>query len=121
MTAQRIIRFHRRTTAIDVASVLIGLQTAIDGIVQTELRRYQARLQTLTPDQHQALQVCLRRIAARIVEPMTRSLKRAAYNGDSEKLARICTLFKFAPSRLMQAREDVSISFALDQLDLLIA
>jgi glutamyl-tRNA reductase len=121
IVAQEMIRSHRRAKAIDLAPVVHRFQAAIDGIVQAELRRFQSRLQTLTPDQHQALLLCLRGIAARILDPVIRSLKRAAYNGDSEKVARICALFNLAPLLLKQGQEDESISSALDQLDLLVA
>lgn len=104
-----------------MAAVVRGLQAAIDGIVQTELQRFQARLHTFTPEQYRVLQLSLSEIAIKILDPLIRSLKNAAYNGDSEKVARICALFKFAPLILVQAREDESISFALDLLDLLVA
>jgi glutamyl-tRNA reductase len=121
IVAENRIGSHRRAIAIDSTSVVRGFQAAIDGIVQTELRRFQSRLQTLTPDQHQAVHLCLRAIAARILDPVIRSLKRAAHDGDSEKVARICALFNMAPLLLVQAREDESVSFTLDQLDLLVA
>ena len=121
IVAQKTIRYHQRAIPLDWAPVVRGLQMAIDGIVQTELRRFQARLHTFTPEQHRVLQLSLSEIAIEILDPLIRSLKNAAYNGDSEKVARICTLFKFAPLLLAQAREDESITFALGQLDLLIA
>ena len=121
IVAQGTIRYHQLAMALDLAAVVRGLQAAIDGIVQAELRRFQGRLRTLSLDQHQALQLCLSEIAIKILDPLIRSLKEAAYNGDSEKAARICALFNLAPLLLMQAREDESIAFALDQLDLLVA
>lgn len=121
IAVQKTIRYHQRAIALDWAPVVRGLQMAIDGIVQTELRRFQARLHTFTPEQYRVLQLSLSEIAIKILDPLIRSLKNAAYNGDSEKVARICALFKFAPLLLVQAREDQSISLALGQLDLMIA
>ena len=121
IVAQKTIRYHQRAIAFDWAPVVRGLQMAIDGIVQTELRRFQARLHTFTPEQYRVLKLSLSEIAIKILDPLIRSLRNAAYNGDSEKVARICALFNFAPLILAQAREDQSISLALGQLDLLIA
>ena len=118
---QKTIRYHQRAIPLDLTPVIRGLQAAIDGIVQAELRRFRGRLRTLSPDQHQALQLCLSEIAIKILDPLIRSLKQAAYNGDSEKVARILALFNSSPLLLVQAREDESISFALDQVDLLVA
>jgi hypothetical protein len=47
---QETIRYHGRAMALDFAPVVCGLQAMMDGIVQKELRRFQSRLRTLTPD-----------------------------------------------------------------------
>lgn len=65
------------------------------------------------------IQLSLSEIA--ILDPLIRSLNQAAHKDDLEKVARIYALFNLAPLLLMQAREDESISSALDQLDLLVA
>jgi glutamyl-tRNA reductase len=117
---QETIGQHRQAMALDVASAVRGLQTAMDAIVQTELRRSQYRLRTFTPDQQQAIRLLLRGIANKILHPAIRSLKQAAQRGDSESIARICELFGVAPLRLMQAREYESGTFALDQPDLMV-
>ena len=121
IVAQKTIRNHRQATAIDVAPVIRRLQAAIDGIVQAELKRFRAKLHTLSLDQHQALRVALSELAIKILDPLTRSLEQAAYNGDSEKVASIWALFSLAPLFLVQAREDEPISLAMDQLNLLVA
>lgn len=121
IAAQKTIRHHQRAMALDSDPVIRGLQRAKDAIVQAELRRFQGRLRTFTPEQYRILQLSLSEIAIKILDPLIRSLKQAAHNDDWEKVARICALFNLAPLLLMQAREDESISFALDQLDLLVA
>jgi Glutamyl-tRNAGlu reductase, dimerisation domain len=105
--------------ALDLAFAVCGLQTVMDGIVQKELRRFQSRLRTLTPDQWQATQLSLRAIAIKFLDPVIRNLEQAAQQGDSQKIARICALFDLASSPIMQVREDESSSFVLDQPSLI--
>jgi glutamyl-tRNA reductase len=116
---QETICSHRRTMALDLAFAVCGLQTVMDGIVQKELRRFQSRLRTLTPDQWQATQLSLRAIAIKFLDPVIRNLEQAAQQGDSQKIARICALFDLASSPIMQVREDESSSFVLDQPSLI--
>jgi glutamyl-tRNA reductase len=96
------------------------LQAAMDAIVQTELRRSQYRLRTLTPDQLQAIQQLLRRIANRILQPAIWSLKQAARQGDSETIARICEIFGVARLPLLQAGDDEASIFPFNPPDLMI-
>jgi glutamyl-tRNA reductase len=107
--------------ALDVAPAVHALQTAIDTIAQAELRRFQSKLRTLTPDQREAVQLLVRGIAHRILHPVVSSLKQAAFKGDLEAVARICELFGVAPLPLRQAGEDAPGLLALDHPELLTA
>jgi hypothetical protein len=105
--------------ALDSAFAVCRLQAVMEGIVQKELRRFQSRLRTLTPDQWQAIQLSMQAIANKILDPVIRNLKQAAQQGDSQKIARICALFDLGPLPVMQVREDESSSFSLDQLSVI--
>jgi len=112
---------HRRAMSLDMAPAVRGLKAAMDAIVQTELRRSQYRLRTLTPDQKQAIQLLLHGIANKILHPAIRSLKQAVQQGDSETIARISELFGVSPSPVMRPTEDESSSFAVNRPDLMTA
>jgi glutamyl-tRNA reductase len=116
---QETICSHRRAMALDSAFAVCRLQAVMEGIVQKELRRFQSRLRTLTPDQWQAIQLSMQAIANKILDPVIRNLKQAAQQGDSQKIARICALFDLGPLPVMQVREDESSSFSLDQLSVI--
>jgi len=105
---QQTIRRNRRAMALDLAAAVRGLHAAKDVIVQAELRRSQHRLGGLTPDQHQALQLLLSRIANKILRPVFRRMKRAADQGDLETVARICEHFGVTPLPLVPALEESS-------------
>jgi glutamyl-tRNA reductase len=90
---QEMIRYRRPAMALDVAPAVRGLQATADALVQTELRRFHSRLRALTPEQRKAIRPLLQEMANKILFPVIRSLKRAAEQGDSERVAMICTLF----------------------------
>lgn len=99
---------HWREMALDEAAAVRGFQALIDNTVQMELRRFQSGLRTLTPDQRQAIQLLLRGIANRILHLAVPNLTRAAREGDSEAVAKICELYGIAPLALMRARRGES-------------
>lgn len=105
MIAEEKIRCDRAAMAPDSTLVFRGLEAAIDGIVHREVRRFQHRLRTFTPDQQQAIELSLRGMAYKILDPMIRSMKQAARQGDAGRIARICGFFDLAPFPLMQARD----------------
>lgn len=107
-SSEETIRYDRAAMALDLALVFRGLEAAIDVIVQRELRRFQHRLRNFAPDQKQAIQLSLRGMAYKILDPMIRSLKQAVQKGDMGKIARICGLFDLAPLLSVQAPEDDS-------------
>jgi glutamyl-tRNA reductase len=112
---QETVRYRRRGMALDEAHAVRTLQAAIDAIVQAELMRFQSRLRTLTPDQHEAVQLLVRGMASSILHPAVSRVEQAAQQGDSRTVARICGLFGAAPLPPIQAREDEPGSFAWDQ------
>ena len=73
---------YRRAIEPDVVPAISGLEAAIDCIVEAELRRFHSRLRSLTPGQQQVLEVSLREIGIKILDPVIRSLKRAVQQGD---------------------------------------
>lgn len=105
MFVEETIRCDRAAIELDSAPVFRGLEAAIDGIVQRELRRFQHRLRNFTPDQQKAIRLSLRGIAYKILDPVIRSLRQAIQQGDTGEIALICGLFKLPPMPLMQARE----------------
>ena len=90
---QETIRDYGRAVELDVARAISGLQASIDGIVQAELRRFQSRLHSLTPYQHQVLEESLREMGIKILVPVIRSLKRAIQQGDWQAFVRLCEFF----------------------------
>jgi len=103
---QEAICRNRQAMALELAAAIRGLRAAKDVIVQAELRRSQHRLGALTPDQHQALQLLLSRLANKILRPVFRRMKRAANQGDLETVSRICEHFGVTPLPLVPALEE---------------
>jgi glutamyl-tRNA reductase len=85
------------TTTLDVGPAISGFRAAIDGVVQAELKRFQSRLRSLTPGQQQLIELSMREIGIKILDPVIRSLKRAAQRGDWQGIVRLCELFDVVP------------------------
>ena len=71
---QKTTRDYRGAIEFDVVSAIIGFQVSIDGIVQAELKRFQSRLHFLTPGQQRVIELSLREIGIKILDPVIRSL-----------------------------------------------
>lgn len=82
------LRAGRRTTMFEMALLVCGLQSAIDGIVYAEWRRFRSRLGSLTQEQQLIILHSLRELANEILDPAIRRLQRAARQGQSEEVAR---------------------------------
>lgn len=113
---QETIRDYRRAIEFDVVPAISGLQAAIDGIVQAELKRFQSRLRSLTLAQQQVIELSLREIGIKILDPVIRSLKRACQQGDWQGIVRLCELFGEVPLLYMEDRTDAAGSSDLERL-----
>jgi glutamyl-tRNA reductase len=84
--AEEVERFNRRVSALDVVPSIVGLQQSVEAMRQGELRRAQARLQGLTPEQLQAVEQLTRGIANKFLHLPLQALRHAAQEGDSSRL-----------------------------------
>jgi len=109
---QETLRDCGRASELDIASAISALRATIDEMVQAELKRFQSRLRSLTPSQRQAIEVLLREIGIKIMEPVIRSLKQAAEQGNWQEIVRLCVLFGVVPPPFMEARADAASSLA---------
>src|SRR5262249_48357976 len=58
--AEEVVRYQRRAQALNATPMIVDLQSTAEEIRQTELRRAQARLQSLTPEQQAAVDTLTR-------------------------------------------------------------
>ncbi|MFT4111464.1 glutamyl-tRNA reductase [Silvibacterium sp.] len=95
---EEIDRYRSRLETLDVVPTLRELQGYAEQIRQGELRRAQARLQALTPDQMAAVEAVTRGLVNKFLHHPLQALKSAAREGDVTAIDAIRTAFHLGPT-----------------------
>ena len=75
----------QRQRTVNVAPAIVALQKQAEEIRQAELRRIQARLGSLTPEQAAAIEALTRGLVNKFLHPPMQALKQAARENDSAR------------------------------------
>jgi glutamyl-tRNA reductase len=90
LVAHEVERFQQRQRTVNVAPAIVALQRQGEEIRQSELRRVQARLGSLTAEQVAAVEALTRGLVNKFLHPPMQALKQAAREGNASKLDAIC-------------------------------
>ncbi len=90
LIAAEVARFHERQRTVNVAPAIVALQHQAEEIRQTELRRMQAKLGTLSAEQTAAVEALTRGIVNKFLHPHMQALKQAARENDSARVEALC-------------------------------
>jgi len=115
IVAHETIRCSHRPKAIDPSPAMRALQGTMDAIRCAEIRRFRSKLDSLSEEQKEAVQIGLHRIADKLLQPVIRRLNEAAKHGDSERIATVCRLFDRPPLSLLDTIIDRSSSSAVNR------
>jgi glutamyl-tRNA reductase len=101
MIAGEVERFHQRQRTVNVAPAIVALQQQGEELRQAELRRIQARLGSLTPDQAAAVEALTRGLVNKFLHPPMQALKQAARDNDAARMDALCDAWSLpaAPGR----------------------
>jgi len=83
-------RFHQRLRTVNVAPAIVALQRQAEELRQAEIRRIQARLGSLTPEQAAAVEALTRGLVNKFLHPPMQALKQAARDNDPVRLEALC-------------------------------
>jgi glutamyl-tRNA reductase len=86
IVAKEAIRFQRHEMALNVAPMIVELQSAAEDLRQLELRRAQSQLQSLTEEQRIAVEALTKSLMNKFLHQPMRSLKTAAGEADTVAL-----------------------------------
>ncbi len=84
--AEEVMRFQRKTQALNVTPMIVGLQNTAEEMRQSELRRAQVRLQSLTPEQQAAVESLTRGLMNKFLHMPMQAIKAAAAQADTMML-----------------------------------
>ena len=90
MIAAEVERFHQRQRTVNVAPAIVALQKQAEELRQAEMRRIQARLGSLTPEQAAAVEALTRGLVNKFLHPPMQALKQAARENDSARMEALC-------------------------------
>ncbi len=90
LIAAEVERFHERQRTVNVAPAIIELQRQAEDLRQSELRKVQARLGSLTPEQAAAVEALTRGLVNKFLHPPMQALKQAARENDAARVEALC-------------------------------
>jgi len=90
MVAAEVERFHQRRRTVNVAPAIVALQKQAEDLRQGELRRMQARLGSLTPEQVEAVEALTRGLVNKFLHPPMTALKQAARDNNATRMEALC-------------------------------
>ncbi len=86
-------RFRRRIRTIDIAPVLVDVQGTAEELRQVEMHRQRQLLQSLTPEQQEAVEALTRGLMNKFMHMPLQAMKSAARDGDAAALDTIRGMF----------------------------
>ena len=92
--AEETERFRRRIRTIDIAPVLVEVQGTAEELRQAELHRQRQLLQSLTPEQQEAVEALTRGLMNKFMHMPLQAMKSAAREGDAAALEAIRGMFR---------------------------
>ncbi len=90
LIAAEVARFDERQRTVNVAPAIVALQQQAEEIRQTELRRMQAKLGSLSAEQAAAVDALTRGIMNKFLHSQMQALKQAARENDSARVEVLC-------------------------------
>jgi glutamyl-tRNA reductase len=112
LIAAEVERFHQRQRTVNVAPAIVALQRQAEEIRQSELRRVQARLGSLSAEQAAAVEALTRGLVNKFLHPPMQALKQAARENDSTRLDALCEAWSVSAAALQQAEAEASAAAA---------
>ncbi|HYK36347.1 glutamyl-tRNA reductase [Alloacidobacterium sp.] len=91
--AEEVQRFQRHAQALNATPMIIDLQSSAEEMRQAELRRMQARLQSLTPEQQAAVEALTRGLMNKFLHLPMQAIKAAALEADTVMLEVMRSVF----------------------------
>ena len=86
LIAQEVERFQQKQKTVNIAPMIVGLQHRAEDLRQAELKRAQARLGSLTPEQMVAVEAMSRSLVNKFLHPTMQALKQAARESDVARI-----------------------------------
>jgi glutamyl-tRNA reductase len=114
LVSAEVDRFLERQRAVSAAPAIVALQRQTEEIRQSELRRMQARLGSLTAEQAAAIEALTRGLVNKFLHQPMRALKQAARENDSARLEALCDTWSLPAAHDPQAEPETQPAGSAD-------
>ncbi len=104
---QEVDRFQLSLRTLDVVPAIVEMQKSFENTRQSETRRMQAKLQSLTPEQKTAVEALTRGLMNKYLHQTVHALKAAAREGDAATIKNICDIFDVDTGAMPLVRSQV--------------
>ena len=108
LIAGEVERFHQRQRTVNVAPAIVALQHQAEQIRQSELRRAQARLGSLSAEQVAAVEALTRGLVNKFLHPPMQAMKQAARENNSARLDALCDAWSISAAAGSEAEPTVA-------------
>jgi glutamyl-tRNA reductase len=108
LIAAEVERFHQRQRTVNAAPAIVALQRQAEEIRQSELRRAQPRLGSLSAEQVAAVEALTRGLVNKFLHPPMQALKQAARENDSTRLDALCEAWSVTAGAIHDAEPEAA-------------
>ena len=115
LIAGEVERFQQHQRTVNLAPAIVALQRQAEEIRQTEMRRVQARLGSLSAEQVAAVEALTRGLMNKFLHPPMQALKQAAREGNTARLDALCEAWAVPAAATHEA--DFNLETAIDATD----
>ncbi len=105
---QEVERFQLSLRTLDVVPAIIEMQKSFENTRQNEMRRTQAKLQSLTTEQKTAVDALTRGLMNKYLHQTVHALKTAAREGDAAAIRNICDIFEVGTAAMPVVRDQMA-------------
>ena len=114
IVTREVDRYQQKLQTLNVVPTIVDLQRSVEVLRQAELRRMQARLQSLTPEQQAAVEALTKGLMNKFLHPPLQAIKSAARIGDSGTVEAIRNVFNLAQDTAEESRNGARNQFPSD-------
>lgn len=93
IVAEEVDRFLQSLRTLDVVPAIVEMQRTFENTRQAETRRMQAKLQSLSSEQKNAVEALTRGLMNKYLHQTVHAIKAAAREGDTAAIKAICDMF----------------------------
>jgi glutamyl-tRNA reductase len=97
IVAEEVDRFQKSLLTLDVVPAIVEMQKVFETTRQSETRRMQAKLHSLSPEQKNAVDALTRGLMNKYLHQTLNAMKTAAKDGDAAMVKSICEMYAVDP------------------------